>query len=153
MMKKSSKPAKAIWVVAADRTRARLFETPTPAAPLVERAAISNPDVGALERDLHRHETGKVISGVTGRHTAFEPHQSGREFTDEAFAKSICERVEELRVANALARMYLIANPHMLGLLRRNLSKDSAELVAGEVSRDPSHDDATQLRATLPEQL
>lgn len=142
-----------IWVVAANRNGARLFQAATETAPILVAETIANPDADAAERELHRHDAGRSTSSATGRHTRLEPRQAGKEAADEAFARSVAARIEAIRAAGGLGRLYLVADPGMLGALRGALTKDSARLVAGEIRRDPGHDDETALRALLPKTL
>lgn len=145
--------ARGIWVIAANHQRARLFHAATETAPIVETETIANPDAGVSEGDLHHHSAGQTTNSATGRHSLMQPRTQGKKGVDAAFARSVAERIEAIRNAGALTRLHVVADPSMLGMLRRALTKDSARLVVSEVGRDPGRDDEATLRALLPKSL
>lgn len=141
-----------IWALAADTAQARLFAAVTPTAPLELVETLANADAHAREGELHRHQAGHR-SGPGARRTTLEPHGSGGEAAAEAFARQVAASIERRRLAGDIKRLYVVAEPAMLGLLRRHLSKDCQRLVSAEIARDPARDDVAGLRAALPERL
>ncbi len=142
-----------IWVVAANHDRARLFRALTETAGIVEAETLANPDAGSTEAALHRHDAGQSSNSTTNRRSAMQSRTEGRKGVDQAFARSVAKRIEALRNTGELRRLHVVADPSMLGLLRHELSKDSARLVVSEAGHDPEREDETSLRALLPKSL
>lgn len=142
-----------IWVLAANRERARLFRAATETAGIVEAEILANPDAGVAESALHHHDAGQATNSTTRRRSAMQSRTEGRKGVDQAFARTVAKRIEAIRHSGALTRLHVVANPSMLGMLRQELSKDSARLVISEAGHDPGHDDEASLRALLPKSL
>lgn len=137
-----------IWVVAADASRARLFTTKNSRQPLQELESMVHPEGRARGRDIGRDEPGVV----------FESHGQGRHATqterknEEAnvFARRICERLNKARVERRCEKLYMVAPPHFLGMLRDNLDRPTRELVADEVPKEVVTADPERIREVLP---
>jgi len=61
--------------------------------------------------------------------------------------------VDKLRQKTDLRRIYLVAAPKFLGLLRANISKQCQDLLHGEVNKDLVTHDSAAIRAHLPKLL
>lgn len=142
-----------IWVVAANHDRARLFRALTETAGIVEAESMTNPDAGSSEAALHRHAAGQSSNSTTNRRSAMQSRTEGRKGVDQAFARALATRIEALRTSGQMRRLHVVADPGMLGLLRDELSKDSARLVVSEARHDPGREDETSLRELLPKSL
>lgn len=142
-----------IQVIVADRVRARCFDAPVATAPLVEREVLYNPSERLHEAELTSDRAGRLTSSTRhGGHslgTQESPHEHGAEM----FAQQICAVLDAERTAGRLARLYLIAEPGFLGVLRKHLGTDTGRLVAGEVAKDLVTCGADEIRAQLPRQL
>jgi protein required for attachment to host cells len=136
------------WVVVADHGRARLFQALTPSGPLSEVEDMLNPIARQHERDLVSDSPGRSAKSAGGVHPVEGDHKA-REHSAELFASRVCARLSQLRCADAVSSIVLIAEPDFLGLLRRHLDGPTARLVSGEIAKSATRSEAPEIRALL----
>lgn len=110
------------WVLAADASRARIFETK------------------GLKLDLQQVED---IKNPAPRMA--ESNDKDREH----FARSVAEFLEKSRVHHRFDRLRLAVDPRFLGVLREFLSAETSKLVYEETSSDIANMDARGVRRHL----
>ena len=71
----------------------------------------------------------------------------------EIFARELCAEVDKIRRRGELGKIYLVASPRFLGLMRANLSKQCTDLLAGEVNKDLVNHSIEDIRSHLPKAL
>ncbi len=145
-----TEPARAAWIVAADAGRARIFRESPADGRLEEFVDLVNPDARLQDHDAMSDRRGHVVQGVAGVGHAFEPRQTHGEHIAESFAKDLCLRLGTAQRSGKVARIYLIADPRFLGLLRKNLDSATHELVVQELAADFSRRPASDIRGLLP---
>ena len=69
------------------------------------------------------------------------------------FANELASEIEKLRAAGGLYRIYLVAPPKFLGLLRSGLNKSCTALVADEIGKDLVKHSIEDIRGHLPRRL
>jgi len=140
-----------IWILAADSTRARLFERSTADEPVREIQDFLNPAGRAHDRDLRSDAEGRY-AGKQGRQAHTAPrHTDAAEHEAEQFSKRVSDFLDHERTQNRFERLYLIGPPHFLGLLRRKLSKQAQQLVAAEIAKDVSRSGAKEIEQLVRE--
>src|SRR5687767_2999785 len=110
------------WIMAADGSRARVFEIIEPERHLREVGSFDHPKGRAHNRDLKSDAQGRYFSNG-GRRRA---HSATRQVTPvqhetELFAKSLARHLDKALNQHRYEKLYLIAPPEFLGLLRENL--------------------------------
>lgn len=145
--------AHAIYIVAADAGRARVFTAHAENGKLEEIADFLNPASRMQDHDALSDRRGRVTQGAAHIGHAFEPRQSQPEHAAEAFAKELCEFLGKARAAGDVDRIYLVADPAFLGLLRKNLDAPTARHVVKEVGSDVTRMPPAEIRKTLPHLL
>ena len=141
-----------ICVVVADSSRARVFTADKPAGPLNEIETLNNPEGRLHEGDLVSDRGGRDNNGGGSTHG----YDTGNTAKDEAanrFAAEVCRHLEKGRTGNAFAKLYVMAAPGFLGLLRKHQSDALRGLIRDEISKDLSREGADRIRAQLPEYL
>jgi protein required for attachment to host cells len=139
-----------IWILAADASRARFFTADKPAGALNEVETLSNPEARLHEGDLVSDRGGRGINGA--------PHSynNGSQAKDEAanrFAAEVCSHLERGRNSRAFSKLYIMASPHFLGLLRKHQSDALRGLITDELASDLTTQSPERIRAKLPEYL
>jgi protein required for attachment to host cells len=143
----------AIRIVVADGSRARLFCSDHATGSLEERESYVNPELRQRDQDLVTDRPGRAFdSGGAGRH-AIEPPTPPGEQAMERFATELARSLEHDRATGVFARLGLVANPHMLGLLRKALHRETERVVAFTIDKDLVRLDAEALRERLPKRL
>ncbi len=84
-----------------------------------------------------------------GRH-AMEPGHSAREHEATAFAKRVCERLEEARLAGSVDKLVLVAAPRFLGHMRASLSKGTQGIVALSIDKELTQASPDEIAEHLP---
>jgi len=139
------------WILAADSNRARIFEVTEKDRRLLEIQDFVNPEARMSERELQSDLQGRVYG--YGEH--YRAHSAtemvGVEHANELFGKALGRFLDKARTDHRYDRLYLIAPPKFLGLLRHKLSKEVQKLVAEEIDKDLSwlseHDINRHLKA------
>jgi protein required for attachment to host cells len=140
-------------VVAADSARARLFAADNPGAPLREIAALANPEARLHEHDLVEDEAGRRGTRPTQAKRSAFGGQTAKRHRAEEFAADVCARAEVgLREAGA-DRVYLVADPEFLGLLRQRMDERLQKRLAGAVAKSIVGSSVDAIRAALPPRL
>ncbi len=127
------------WVLVADKSRARIFRAEKPASPLQEIKDLTHPEARLHEGDLITDKTGG------------EPihKQDGA----DRFAADVCAELDKSRISDALHKLYVVAAPTFLGLLRKHQSSGLKQIIAGELDKNLSTQDPASIRKQLPEYL
>jgi protein required for attachment to host cells len=122
------------WIVAADSSRARVLQV-ADRERLVEIESLLNPDGRLQDRELTT-DANPRLHGPGGQSAREEP--SAVEHTVEMFSKRIGDYLEKARTDHRYDRLYLVAPPKFLGMMRKELGKEVEKLVLEEVPKDLS---------------
>lgn len=141
-----------IWIVVADASRARIFTADKPAGLLTETETLNNPEGRLHEGAMTTDRGGSGGNSGVGRHG----YGNGKQAKEEAanrFAAEVCRHLEKGRTGNAFARLYVVAAPSFLGMLRKHQSDALRGLISNEVAADLSTESPDRIRARLPDYL
>lgn len=143
-----------IWIIAADSTRARLFQAEKRTGPIREVEDIINPQARMPDRELVTDDRGRTaVSGNPDRRHAYGEDYREEDHQRDVFARQIVEKLDKLRARGDLEGVYLIAEPGFLGLLRGHLGKQLEQRVKGEIKHRISTENAEEIRALLPKDM
>jgi protein required for attachment to host cells len=146
-------------VLVADSARARLFDAATPTAPLHELEGLANPVARAHEGDLVADSAGMRRGGVNGRGDSMSSGADNyggggmRDHRVEEFAAEVCDHLAKAVDRAAADRVYIIAEPRFLGLLRMRMRDTLRKRVAGEIAKSLAGKAPAEIRAALPARL
>ena len=110
------------WVVVADGSRARIFETP------------------GLKLDLREIED--IVNVVRGGRALSEKDR-------EKFAKTVADYIEQGRLHQRYQRLRFAVEPKFLGMLRERLSEETRQMIFEEINEDLSALAAREIQAHL----
>jgi len=124
------------WIVVADASRARIFETPQAGSDGEQRlqqvADLANPHGRAREADLVTHSAGRARPGArTGI-----AEDSASEHSVEVFSREVARFLESAHGEHRYDRLRLFAAPKLLGKLRRDLSDGVRRVMAEQKDKD-----------------
>jgi protein required for attachment to host cells len=140
------------WVLVADNCRARFFEAEKAAGPLTEIRDLTHPEARLHEGDLVTDKSGCDRNPGTGAH-GFGTESARKQDGAERFALEVCSTLESARTAGSFQKLYVVAAPTFLGLLRKHQSSALRHLVAGEVDKNLATKDGGTIRKHLPDFL
>ncbi|HYD79975.1 MAG TPA: host attachment protein [Paucimonas sp.] len=138
------------WIVAADGSRARIFEMLDTDKSLQEIEDLANPTGHAHKRDLSPDSDGRFY-GKGERHQAHTVPSRGdvHEHELELFSRTIGDFLDKACNEHRYDSLCLIAGPKFLGMLRANLGKETQKLVEEELPKDVTRFDADDIRALI----
>jgi protein required for attachment to host cells len=125
------------WILVSDAARARLFCAAERDSALVEVACYTNPELrGSAQaggRDQPLPRTHDSLG--PGRH-AIEPHTSRRTKNARQFASALVDVLSAAHDQRQFQRLFLVAPPQFLGMLREAVGNPETIGLTGEIGRD-----------------
>jgi len=138
-----------VWIITANRTIARVFRAEN-THKLVEIKMLEHSEGNKHARDLYSDRQGRSNSrhgyGINTMEakTPFEVKEA------ILFATEIAHMLDEGHKSGSFERLYLIANPPFVGILRDALSHAVAHLIQSEIHKDLTHCRTEEVREYLP---
>ncbi len=138
------------WVLVANQSQARVFEAEKRAGKLHELEALIHPESRLNGRDLISDAPGRAFdSGALGRHAMGNASQLHR-LNGQRFAREIAHTLERGRVEGRYEKLYIVAEPQMVGSLREALKPPTRAIIAGETGKNLVSCEVDEIRAQLP---
>jgi protein required for attachment to host cells len=141
------------WVLVADKSRARLFAANANDAGLAEIAAFVHEPGRAHGRELVTDKPARLQGKMPHQRHAVEADTDPRRAEAERFARRLAQQLDDGRAKDAFDRLYLVAPPEFLGLLRMCLSRETESHLAGSVNKELTQDSPDTIRDYLPRAL
>ncbi len=140
------------WILVADNSRARIFVADKSAGPMNEIRTLAYPEARLHEGDLVTDKGGRDRSPGIASH-GVSGEDSHKHDNAERFAAQVCAELENARTAGELRKLYVVAAPSFLGMLRRHQSSPLRQLIAGEIDKNLATQDPATIRKCLPDYL
>lgn len=144
-----SQSMKKIWILAADRVRARLFENQGVEGAVVEIASFVNPEGRLPTGSRGDSRPPRSFESVGAARHAIEPHTTPAEKVRERFARQLRDALEAGRVENRFDHLVLIAPPRFLGALRGVMGKNLSRHIIKEIEHGETELTPQQIAAHL----
>jgi protein required for attachment to host cells len=140
------------WILVADASRARIFTADKARSPLNEIRTLTSPEARLHEGDLITDKGGRDRNPGTGAH-GFNTDDLHKHENAERFASQVCHELESARNSGGFRKLYVVAAPGFLGMLRRHQSAALRGMVAGEIDKNLATQDPATIRKSLPDFL
>ncbi|MBU0653816.1 MAG: host attachment protein [Gammaproteobacteria bacterium] len=141
------------WIMVADASRARFFSAGAGKGGLIEREDRIHAKSRFHGRDLETDAPARTFdSAGPGRH-AVEPSTDVHEQEVETFAHELAVYLGNAYEAGRFQQLYIVAPPHFLGLLRKQLDKNVSAAIVLELDKDLTKHSVEDIRNHLPEFL
>lgn len=140
------------WVVVADSSRARFFSAEKPASPLVEIQTLTHPASRLHEGDLVSDRPGRDRNSVVGSHDVGNETEAKEEEAIR-FAAQVCETLDSARIGGKFRKLYIVAAPGFLGLMRKQQTPSLQKMISAEIPKNIARHDIADIRKTLPDYL
>ncbi len=143
-----------IWVLAADNSRARIFET--------SRRTILETEIESIDHPASRMSAQEISSDRPGRtahpssseqRKAYAPTTDPRKHQVQLFARKIGELINKGAGEKKFEKIYILAPPSFLGMLRGELNAQARDKVRGEYDKNVAQLKMEEIRDYLPEYL
>ncbi|MEA3277051.1 MAG: host attachment protein [Pseudomonadota bacterium] len=141
------------WVLVADNSRARFFAAEKAASPLIEVRDLTYPEARLHEGDLVTDKNGRDRNPGTGAAHGFGTESAHKQDGAERFALQVCSELESARTGGEFQKLYVVAAPTFLGLLRKHQSSALKQMVEGELDKNLATRDSAFIRKHLPDFL
>lgn len=135
------------WIVLADAGQACILTTPGNPRLAEEHQRFSNQDELAAAHLREGHEAGSASHG--SGHAAYQPKHTKKENAVAHFVGTVVDVLEKARAQGQLAKVVLVAPPHMLGLLREKMGGPLLKLVDQQHPKDLMHEPLKAIREHL----
>lgn len=137
------------WVMVANSSTARFFEVEKDGS-LKEFELVEHPESRMYARDLVSDRPGRSFESATVARHAIEPTTSPKEVEFNHFAKQLTEILNSAHQEGKFKRLYIVASPHFLGLLRPLIKSSTAQALTAEIDKDMTQLSAQEIRKQLP---
>ena len=142
-----------VWVLVADRARARLFSLGKGARRMIEIEDFVNPEARTPGHELENAPPPRVHDRVgEGRH-AIEAHTSPKEKAALQFAAMLGSHLKHAHDEQRYRDLVLIAPPRFLGALNAALGARLGGTVLLRVSKNLTRSPEKEIRGALPQRL
>jgi protein required for attachment to host cells len=142
-----------ICVLVADSSKARIFSAQNGHSALQEDIDFSHSESRLKEQDLVADGVGSASdAGGYGKHSMGHEN-AAHQRQAEIFAHRLGSELDKIRQCSNLHRIYLVAAPKFLGLLRGSLSSQCTALLADEINKDLTIHSIKDIRSHLPKHL
>lgn len=139
------------WVLVANSSFARIYSGPN--SHLEEIETLEHPESRMHGRDLVTDRPGRTFDSVGGGGHGLGSELSPQKNEAEHFAGAIAQHLDHARRIGTFNKLYVIASPSFLGMLRNALHSATRDLVALEVDKDLTSKTPAEIRAYLPFRL
>jgi protein required for attachment to host cells len=139
------------WVIVAESSRARVFETAKSRQDLKEIESFSHPESRLHDRDLTSDLPGRAFDSQGQNRHSMEQPVDPKEKEVISFARQLSHYLETARTNNEFQHLGLVAPPEMLGILRETLSSETSKLLAFEVGKNLVKLPEKEISSHLPE--
>ena len=138
------------WIVVADSSRARIFQTGGDLDDLVEIKDLLNPKARLSDAELDRDAKGRFYSTARGTHghTA-EPRTTHEARQADKFSREVMRYLEHANEDHQFDSLVVVAPPEFLGLLRRQLNRQVEKKIRRQLAIDIAGLKAPQIRDYL----
>jgi protein required for attachment to host cells len=141
------------WILIADSSRARIFEKKEREKHLTEVEDFVDAEGRATSKELRTDGRGRFYGkGERDQGHTAEPAVSPVEHENDLFAHTLARCLDDARKANRYDRLYLIAPPKFLGLIRASLDDEVKKMVHGELQKDISTLSAQEVEGYVKEE-
>ena len=134
------------WILVADRTRARIFEEVRSPRAVQEIADLINPLGRARHSELTTDAEGRSRSSSlrTRAHTE-SPGVTADTHEAERFSHQIADYLETARNEHRYSRLWIVAAPKFLAMIRKSLSREARKLIEEEIDKDLSRSNVREI--------
>lgn len=138
------------WIVVANKCQAKIFRLVK--FPKIEEITfLEHPESRLHNQDLVSSKPGRNFqSGGTTRH-AYQPEVEPKQQEAIKFAIKVAHHLETAFQKGEFNRLYILAEPGFLGLLRQHLHSEVQKIIVAEVPKDLTTSEPTLIEHQLSE--
>ncbi|WP_226642624.1 host attachment protein [Microbulbifer variabilis] len=138
------------WVLVANQSQARIFEAQKRASNLHEIQGLLHPQSRLSGREVDSDAPGRSFDSHGQGSHAMGNFANLHRRSGEDFAREIAHTLERGRQEGRFEKLYIVAEPYMVGSLRDALKTPTRATVAGETGKNLVDSQPDEIRAQLP---
>ncbi len=139
-----------VWILVCDGAHGRLFETFHGDATWRLIEAFEHPESRSRASELVGDHLGQSSAQGGGvHHNALAPSSSPKEVEKGHFVHTLATRLDQAMRAGKFKRWVLVAPPHVLGMVKKELTPALTKHLMGTVEKDLARLQAHELAAKL----
>ena len=123
------------WVLITNSNTCRFYDYCKKSNHLTLLKEIKHPENLLRDIDLTSDKPGRYRGNDVG-HGAFSQPSDPKEIKIDDFSREIAKALDHGRNTNAFAELFIIAPPHMKGLLAHHLNKHVKEMITHQIEKD-----------------
>ena len=140
-------PNEPTYIVACNGAEARIFASERRFGNWSQLGLLENPGGTMRDQDRNTDRPGRAFDSFgKGRH-AMSPEESVRDHELQNFAGDISQYLSKAYTAGQFKQLVLIAEPTILGFVRRKLSAPLKRALSFEVPKNPADFDVERLKS------
>lgn len=124
------------FILVADQSHARLYQGTSLRGPLTELEDFSNKVAHCHERDLVSDAPGRSSSPGNAYSHPLGRENEARDHALQLFAKTISDELSHVLYNKADARLYVLAPPKFLGVLRKQFDQTVNEALVATLDKE-----------------
>lgn len=128
-MKKNS------WIVVANAEKAKVYHI-AKVGELHEIFVMEHPEKGMKATDLVSDRPGRTFNSTGVTRHAYQPQTTERDKKNNLFAKDLADFLNIAFDENQFSNLYLVAEPHFLGVLKKHLSNQILKVTDKCLAKD-----------------
>ena len=137
------------WVVAAESTRAKIYQLSSKTSPLQEIEDLIHTSGREKILDLEADRPGRAFDSVGGGRHALGKEVDSKEHEALVFAKILVDRIEQGRTATEFTDLILIAPPEFMGHFKKTLNSQLLKLVSKTLTKNLVRENESVIRDHL----
>lgn len=143
-----------IWVLAADTSRARIFETSKRTELEKEIQTLAHPEGRQHSQDLVEDRPGKSVNpSKSESRVTYVPQSDPKKHAASQFAKEVAGILNKAANENTFDRLHILAPPEFLGMIRNEMTAGTQKKVRGELDKNVAQLKMEEIRGYLPDYL
>lgn len=136
------------WVVVADNCQAKIFQV-TKFPKLKEISHFEHPESKLHNQDLVSSKQGRTFQSSGTARSSYQPETEPKKHEAILFATEIARHLESAKNKGEYSRLYLLAEPSFLGLLRQHINGETKKSVVGEIAKELTAFDTKEIEEHL----
>lgn len=140
------------WVLVADSEKALFLENTTDAQNPNLKVRRKDEQENPSDREQSANRPGRFNDGPSVHRSAVDD-TDWHQLAKERFASDLADRLYKMAHKGKFDRLVLVAAPEVLGELRKNLHKEVADCVVGEVAKNLTNHETSKIEGMVKEAL
>lgn len=140
------------WVLVADSEKALFLENTTDAQNPNLQVRRKEEQENPADREQSANRPGRFNDGPSVHRSAVDD-TDWHQLAKERFAADLADRLYKMAHKGKFERLVLVAAPEVLGELRKNLHKEVADCVVGEVAKNLTNHEISKIEEMVKEAL